>query len=47
MNDDKKKKKSVIASLDLKNYKAKYADPYGDGTARPIYGEEFAREESV
>ncbi len=47
MSKDKKKKKSVIASLDLKNYKPKYSDPYGDGTARPIYGEEFSREEEA
>ena len=37
----KKKKKSVIASLDLKNYKPKYTDPYGDGTARPVVDEEL------
>ena len=29
--NDKKKKKSIIASLDLKNYKAKYTDSYGLG----------------
>ncbi len=28
---DKKKRKSIIASLDLKNYKAKYTDSYGLG----------------
>lgn len=41
----KKKKKSVIASLDLKNYKPKYIDPYGDGNARPVGGEELTAEE--
>ena len=41
----KRKKKSVIASLDLKNYKPKYVDPYGDGTARPVGGEELTVEE--
>ena len=30
-SNDKKKKKSIIASLDLKNYKAKYTDSYGLG----------------
>ena len=29
--NDKKKRKSIIASLDLKNYKAKYTDSYGLG----------------
>lgn len=33
---DKKKKKSVIASLDLKNYKAKYTDSYGMGKPNEI-----------
>ena len=42
----KKKKKSVIASLDLKNYKPKYTDPYGDGTARPVVDEELTVEEA-
>lgn len=44
MADDTKKKKSRIASLDLKNYKPKYSDPYGDGTARPIESEGFVSE---
>ena len=30
-SNDKKKRKSIIASLDLKNYKAKYTDSYGLG----------------
>ncbi len=34
--NDKKKKKSVIASLDLKNYKAKYTDSYGLGKPNEI-----------
>lgn len=37
-DDDKvkKKKKSIIASLDLKNYKAKYTDSYGMGKPNEI-----------
>ena len=33
---DKKKKKSIIASLDLKNYKAKYTDSYGLGKPNEV-----------
>ena len=35
-SNDKKKKKSIIASLDLKNYKAKYTDSYGLGKPNDI-----------
>ncbi|MBR2180128.1 MAG: hypothetical protein IJ862_07035 [Selenomonadaceae bacterium] len=35
-SNDKKKKKSIIASLDLKNYKAKYTDSYGLGKPNEI-----------
>ena len=34
--NNKKKKKSIIASLDLKNYKAKYTDSYGLGKPNEI-----------
>ena len=34
--NNKKKKKSVIASLDLKNYKAKYTDSYGLGKPNEV-----------
>lgn len=34
--NDKKKKKSIIASLDLKNYKAKYTDSYGLGKPNEV-----------
>ena len=40
-----KKKKSKIASLDLKNYKAKYADSYGLGAEKPIDEEQILEEE--
>ena len=33
---DKKKRKSIIASLDLKNYKAKYTDSYGLGKPNEV-----------
>ena len=35
-SNQKKKKKSIIASLDLKNYKAKYTDSYGLGKPNEI-----------
>ena len=35
-SNDKKKKKSIIASLDLKNYKAKYTDSYGLGKPNEV-----------
>ncbi len=41
----KKKKKSKIASLDLKNYKAKYADSYGLGAEKPTDAENFVEDE--
>lgn len=41
----KKKKKSKIASLDLKNYKAKYADSYGLGAEKPTEAENFVEDE--
>ena len=40
-----KKKKSKIASLDLKNYKAKYADAYGLGAEKPFDEEKILEEE--
>ena len=36
-----KKKKSIIASLDLKNYKAKYTDIYGNGKATEVDFDNF------
>ncbi|MBR1579057.1 MAG: hypothetical protein IJ668_00935 [Selenomonadaceae bacterium] len=44
-DDSKKKKKSIIASLDLKNYKAKYTDPYGNGEAKEVGLDDFIKEE--
>ena len=36
-----KKKKSIIASLDLKNYKAKYTDIYGNGKSSEVELDDF------
>ena len=43
--DDKKQKKSIIASLDLKNYKPKYTDVFGNGKATEIDIDNFLEAE--
>ena len=40
-SNDNKKKKSIIASLDLKNYKAKYTDSYGLGKPNEVNLDNF------
>ena len=40
-SEPKTKKKSIIASLDLKNYKAKYTDSFGNGKADDIDFDNF------
>ena len=44
-NDNKPKKKSIIASLDLKNYKPKYTDTFGNGKPNEIELDNFLEAE--